>query len=100
PRSGVVSTEWPMSKRRSPSGAFSSSRMRRMRPRPGVRDDASRSFDREGRVNLRDDLLRGIAVLRVVDHALRQDAGADHDPLTGNLAGHALNVGTIGPVDH
>src|SRR5665213_2936599 len=99
PRPAAVTTSWPVRRRRSPSGAFWSSRMRTRGMPPGVLDDPPRTIRPEALVDLAGDLLRR-EILGVVDHALGQDARVLDHPLPGHTAGHALYIRALAPIDH
>jgi hypothetical protein len=44
-------------------------------------------------------LLRGVTILGIVDHALREDSGTDNDRLSRNPTGNPFNVWAVGPID-
>ena len=66
---------------------------------PGERDDPACSLDTETREMLIGEFLWRVPVLGIVDHALDEDAGADHDGLARNLAGNPLNVFACAPIN-
>jgi len=67
---------------------------------PGVADDAARPLQPETREYLGRQFFERDTGLGVTDHAISQDARANHSPLAGNTPWNALYVGTFGPVDH
>ncbi len=74
--------------------------MRRVPVPTGVFDDAPCALHAEAKKDFLGDDLGRQAGLGVLEHAVREDAIADHDLLAGDFARYALNVGALGPVDH
>src|ERR1017187_8590449 len=74
-------------------GRFSSSRMRSMLS--GVCDHSTRTLKPDTWEHVALKLLRCYASVDIIDNALGEDAGVFHDPLAGNAAWHAFNVGAV-----
>src|SRR4051795_8330803 len=97
PISGAVLTSNAVRRYFSPAGTLSSSRSRRMRS-PGELNDPARRLDGKAGIDVGDDLLRRIAVLGVVDHALSRNASAAHNRRAGHHVGLALDIRALRPV--
>jgi hypothetical protein len=61
--------------------------------RPGVLDDSACAVSTQAVEDLVPDFFRRYAGLGVVDHALGEDASADHDRLAGHFSWNLFNVG-------